>query len=373
MRSRALQITVGQTRSIRLSHNLKLRCFYESTFDEIALQIINNKISETIKMTKRFHTILGQLAIALIGLTSFASQAQTIPAGIPGRIEVHSLASTTLTTAEFLLGNAQGKPVMLAGELRLPVGAAAKFPAVILVHGSGGIGGAMDMWIHHLNQAGIATFVVDTFSGRGIVSTVQDQTQLDSLSMMVDAYKALELIAAHPRIDAKHIYVMGFSKGAVASIFSASNRFKKMYGGQAQFAGHIGLYTPCNIRYIGDTDLTGAPMRLFHGITDDYVNIIPCRGFVEELKKKGVDVTLTEFPNSDHSYDGPLTPNRLEIPKAQSTRQCKFIEDKPGNIVNAESKAVFSYTDPCIAVGAHVGYNAESTRQTIQAVISFIK
>ncbi len=324
-------------------------------------------------MTKNFRSILGYLVVVFAAFASPTTQAQTIPAGIPGRIEVHSLASTTLSTDEFLLGNAQGKPVLLGGELRLPVGTTAKFPAVILVHGSGGIGGAMDMWIHHLNQAGIATFVVDTFSGRGIVSTVQDQTQLGSLSMMVDAYKALELIAAHPRIDAKHIYVMGFSKGAVASIFSASTRFKKMYGGQAQFAGHIGLYTPCNTRYIGDTDLTGAPLRLFHGITDDYVNIIPCRGFVEELKKKGVDVTLTEFPDSDHSYDGPLTPNRLAVPKAQSTRQCKFIEDKPGNIVNAESKAVFSYTDSCIAIGAHVGYNPESTKQTIQAVIGFIR
>ena len=206
----------------------------------------------------------------------------------------------------------------------------------------------MDMWIHHLNQAGIATFVVDTFSGRGIVSTVQDQTQLGSLAMMVDAYKSLDLLATHPRIDAKHIYVMGFSKGAVASIFSASTRFKQMYGGQAQFAGHIGLYTPCNTRYIGDTEVTGAPMRLFHGITDDYVN-------------------------SDHSYDGPLTPKRLEIAKAQSTRNCKFIEDKPGNIVNEASKLSFSYSDPCIAMGAHVGYNQKSTEETIKAVLGFIK
>jgi len=324
-------------------------------------------------MKKASQTFLGFIAVALIALTHLDTQAQTIPAGIPGRIEIHGLASKTLTTDEFLLGNAQGKPVMLAAELRLPVGTTAKFPAVILVHGSGGIGAAMDMWIHHLNQAGIATLVVDSFSGRGIVSTVQDQTQLGSLAMMVDAYKALELISTHPRIDAKHIYVMGFSKGAVASIFSASTRFKKLYAGQAQFAGHIGLYTPCNTRYLGDTDVTGAPMRLFHGITDDYVNIIPCRGFVEELKKKGVDITLTEFPDSDHSYDGPLTPNRLAIPKAQSTRQCKFVEDKPGNIINAESKIEFSYTDPCIAIGAHVGYNAESTKQTIAAVISFIK
>jgi len=311
--------------------------------------------------------------LALVVVFATASHSQNVPLGVPARIEIHALPSVTLDNSEFLLGNVTGKPTLLAGELRLPVGTNAKFPAVILVHGSGGVGGAMDMWIHNLNQAGIATFVVDTFSGRGIISTVQDQTQLASLAMMVDAYRALELLSKHSRIDAKKIYVMGFSKGAVASVFSASTRFKKMYGGQAAFAGHIGLYTPCNTRYIGDTDMTGAPVRLFHGITDDYVSVVPCRSFVAELKAKGVDVKLTEFPNSDHSYDGPLTPNRLEITKAQSTRNCKFIEDKPGNIVNAESKAAFSYNDSCIATGAHVGYNSESTKQTIQDVISFIK
>ena len=324
-------------------------------------------------MRQIFAAVAAMLVTFGSNLLVNTAHGQTIPAGMPARIEVHALPSVTLENDEFLTGSAKGKPVTLAGELRLPVGSAAKFPAVVLVHGSGGVGGAMDMWIHELNRAGIATFVVDTFSGRGIVSTVQDQTQLGSLAMMVDAYKSLELLASHPRVDAKRIYVMGFSKGAVASIFSASTRFKKMYGGHAQFAGHIGLYTPCNTRYIGDTEVTGAPMRLFHGITDDYVNIIPCRGFVDELKKKGVDVTLTEFPNSDHSYDGPLTPQRLEIPKAQSTRNCKFVEDKPGNIVNEASKLPFSYSDPCIAVGAHVGYNPESTKQTIKSVLGFIK
>ena len=63
-----------------------------------------------------------------------------------------------------------------------------------------------------LSSAGIATFLVDSFSGRGIVNTITDQSQLDTLSMMVDAYRALALLARHPRIDAGRIAVMGFSK-----------------------------------------------------------------------------------------------------------------------------------------------------------------
>ena len=311
-------------------------------------------------------TLRGVLLLCL----SFSGHAQTI--NLPGRIEIHVVPSTTVSGEEFLLGQ-KGRGVNLSGELRLPQGNAPKFPAVILVHGSGGISGSMDAWVHHFNQAGIATFVLDTFTGRGITSTVVDQTQLHSLAMMVDAYRALDLLAMHPRIEAKKISVMGFSKGAVASIFSASTRFTKSYGSDATFASHIGLYTPCNSRFLGDADLTGKPMRMFHGTTDDYVSVQPCRDYVKTLQQAGVNVTLTEFPDTDHGYDSPLSPKRLKVTAAQSTRNCMFIEKAPSVMTNEKTGEPFSYKDACIATGAHVGHNPESAAATVKAILDFLK
>ena len=310
--------------------------------------------------------------IAVMG--SLACQAQTVlsPA-VPSRIEVHALPTQTLTGDEFLKGTDKGKAHLLGAELRIPQGQKAKFPAVVLIHGSGGVSGSMDLWVHDLNQAGIATLVVDTFSGRGITSTVQDQTLLHSLAMMIDGYRGLDLLAKHPRIDATKISIMGFSKGAVASVFSASTRFKTLYGSPAKFASHIGLYTPCNTRFMGDSEVTGAPMRFFHGTSDDYVNVVPCRAFVAELKNKGVDATLTEFPNTQHGYDSPLAPEKLAVPTAQSTRNCQFVEKTKGELFNVQSGAPFSYTDPCVAVGAHVGHNPDSTAKTVKSVVEFLQ
>jgi dienelactone hydrolase len=310
----------------------------------------------------------------LLWLCGLSAQAQlTVNPSVPSRIEVHALPTQTLTGDAFLKGTNKGQAHLLGAELRLPQGQKAKFPAVVLIHGSGGVSGSMDLWVHALNQAGVATLVVDTFAGRGITSTVQDQTLLHSLAMMVDGYRALDLLAKHPRIDASKISIMGFSKGAVASIFSASTRFKEMYGSSAKFASHIGLYTPCNTRFMGDTAVTGAPMRFFHGTSDDYVNVVPCRNFVAELKSKGVDATLTEFANTQHGYDSPLAPEKLAVPTAQSTRNCQFIEKSKGEIFNAQSGAPFSYTDACVAVGAHVGHNPDSTAQTVKSVIAFLQ
>src|SRR5206468_8543193 len=134
------------------------------------------------------------------------------------------------------------KAVTLAGELRIPRPGSDRLPAVILVHGSGGVNASHERWAQELNSIGVATLILDTFSGRGIVSTVNDQSQLHSLAMMVDAYRALAILAEHPRIDRDRIAVIGFSKGAVASVYSSSRRFRELYGPPGvEFAAHIGL------------------------------------------------------------------------------------------------------------------------------------
>jgi dienelactone hydrolase len=317
-----------------------------------------------------------QFGIALafaLALGAFAgTQAE---AQIPSRIEVLAVKSSTLSGREFLQADGSGKEVMLAGELRLPPRAAPKVPAVVLIHGSGGIGGATDVWAREFNAIGVAAFILDTFSGRGIVSTVADQDQLNSLAMMVDAYRALDLLAAHPRIRADRIGVMGFSKGAVASIYSATERFRAAHGGKDnRFAAHIGLYTPCNVAYEGDTKVGPAPIRLFHGITDGYVAIGPCRDYVARLKAAGADVALTEYPDSQHSFDNPTSPALVDIPNAQSTRNCRLKEGLNGTILNAETGASFVLkSDPCLAIGAHVGHNPEATALARIAVREFLQ
>src|SRR5579859_6436451 len=83
------------------------------------------------------------------------------------RTEVHPVQTVTLSTVDFLLGKKDGKPTTIAGELRIPKPGTDRLPAVILVHGSGGVGFNSGMWEGELNKAGIATFVTDSFTGPG--------------------------------------------------------------------------------------------------------------------------------------------------------------------------------------------------------------
>jgi dienelactone hydrolase len=292
----------------------------------------------------------------------------------PARIELQPLESMTVTTQQFLTGDHGGRSVLLAGELRLPKAGTDKLSAVILVHGSGGMGASADRWAQELNSIGVAAFLLDSFAGRNIVSTVNDQSQLDTIAMMVDAFRALALLAEHPRIDPDRIAVMGFSKGAVAAVYSSNERFRRLYGPvKTMFAAHIGLYTPCNVAFRDDDKTTGKPIRLFHGIADDYVSIAPCRAYVERLKAAGADVSLAEYPDAYHAYDNFTIAAPIKFPQGQTTRNCWLKEGDGGAILNAKTGQPYAIaTDPCVERGPQVAYNAAAHQATVKAVKEFL-
>ncbi len=219
----------------------------------------------------------------------------------------------------------------------------------------------------------MATFLLDSFSGRGIANTINDQSQLDSLPMMVDAYRALGALAQHPRIDSNRIAVMGFSKGAVAAVYSSNERFRQMYSpSNAEFAAHIGLYTPCNVTYRDDDKVTGKPMRLFHGIADDWVSIEPCRTYAGKLKNAGADVVLAEYSGAYHAFDAYFVKEPMKFPQAQTTRHCLLAEGDAGEILNSKTGKHYDLTDSCVEKGTTVVYNEEATTGTTKAVKEFL-
>src|ERR1700681_129556 len=71
------------------------------------------------------------------------------------RTEVYPVQTVTLSTAEFLLGKKDGKPATIAGELRIPKPGTDRLPAVVFVHGAGGIGLHLGMWAGGLEQGGL--------------------------------------------------------------------------------------------------------------------------------------------------------------------------------------------------------------------------
>ncbi len=221
--------------------------------------------------------------IAAAGFWAQSASAEPSLSDLAARIEIRAVETLTLSDQQFLTGDKAGTPVTIAGELRIPRGASGRLPAVVLLHGSGGVNGGHEYWAKHFNEMGVATFLLDSFSQRGITSTSTNQALLGRLNMVLDAYRSFDVLAAHPRIDPARIAVMGFSRGGQSALYSSMKRFQQMWNPRAAFALHLPLYASCTTTFIDDTDVTG-PIRQHHGQADDYVTVGPCRPYFERLR-----------------------------------------------------------------------------------------
>jgi dienelactone hydrolase len=295
--------------------------------------------------------------------------------GQVARLEVHSLQSMTLSDKQFLLGAKDGIPVTLAGELRIPRVGTDKLPAVVMLQPSGGFGSNLDRWFREMSELGVATFTVDSFAGRGIVNTVTDQDRLGQLAEIYDAYRALELLAKHPRIDANRIALMGFSRGGQAALYASMKRFQRMYSPPGlEFAAYLPFYAICWVDFIDDTDVSDKPIRQFHGAADDYVPVAPCRAYFERLRRAGKDVLLTEYPGAHHVFDyAMLNTTPTLVPQNQTQRSCVLKEEPVGEIINAKTGKPFTFSDPCVELGPHVAYDAATTDAAVAAVKTFLR
>jgi dienelactone hydrolase len=315
------------------------------------------------------------LSVALAVLLSlfFSIVLPQITSADTARLEIYSIETLTLTDQQFLLGAKDGTPARIGAELRLPAGTG-RIPAVVLIHGSGGVGANVDAWAQTLNAMGIAAFVLDAFTGRGISQTIADQSQLSSFSMIVDAYKSLELLSRHPRIDPTRIAIMGFSKGGFASLYSSMKRFQRLWGTPGlEFAAYISFYTRCDAPLLEDENVSDRPIRLFHGSADDYVPVEPTRRYADRLKHAGKDIQLTVYEGARHAFDNPLYPSVHSLPDAVLTSNCRREEQQLGNIINLETGKAFTWKDACVSRGATVGFDPHAREQALKYVTDFLR
>ncbi len=327
-------------------------------------------------------SLIAALAIGLT-LTALPVQAQAqaqssapTPAPLaayPARVELHPFTSLTLPDSAFLKGDKDaGKPVTLAAELRLAQ-APGKQPVVVLMHGSSGVGSNIEPWVEQFNAMGIATLVIDGFTGRGLTSVSSDQSQLGRLNFVLDIYRALDILAKNPRIDTSRIVLMGFSRGGQAALYASLDRFQKMWNTSGvTFAAYMPFYPDCAISFIDETQVGGKAIRIFHGALDDYDPVAVCKPYVERLKAAGHDVTVTEYPTGEHGFDAPFPLGKIAATKSQTVRACTIRETAPGVLTNADTGQPFTYKDACVQLGPHVGGSAEAAADAHRDVGAFL-
>ena len=314
------------------------------------------------------------LLIAALASFSLFTQAATEIVYSP-RSEIYSIPTLTISDKQFLQGDKNGKEVTVNGILRFPPKPVSqKIPVIFLVHGSSGIGPGVEYWSNHFLGQGYATFSLDGFTGRGLTVVGPNQALLGRLNLILDSYRAMEILAKHPRLDSNKFVMMGFSRGGQAALFASVERFNQQWNKSGTvFAAHIPFYADCVTTYIGDDKTTGKPIRLHHGKADDYNPIGACKTYVSKLKAANQNVDLLEHEFGPHSFDSPLGVNPPVISKgAQTVRDCKIVEKTPGILVNTQTNQEFLYSDACVQLDPHVGRDDAATQKSTREIDAFL-
>ena len=254
-----------------------------------------------------------------------------------------------ITVKDFLNGKVPEKARTVWGTLNFPANAPDKnVPVVVVLHGSGGIHDSAEFWLSALNSMGLATFMVDSNWPRRKCKKIFKKAIPNcsdvhkGITRIVDARRALELLSKHPRIDPARIGCLGSSLGGIGCLYQSVKRFQKMWGAPGlEFAASVPMYPVCNFKYEEDDVMSDEPIRMHIGDLDQYGSAESCIKYVERLRLKGKDITVTVYPDVHHSFVtkiiGPNGPMTMMKQKGRFFAQCNFEENTDSSLMNEEN------------------------------------
>jgi uncharacterized protein len=202
-----------------------------------------------------------------------------------------------------------GKTIMIGARLQSPLGIATKVPAVILLHGTGGVRYTGVYYAAALNRAGIATLEIDQWGGRGLSGGASSRpTSLtDNLPDVAGAY---HLLAARSEIDADRIGLMGSSMGGIETLLMMTRRNNDaVLGSGKHLRAAVALYPICwlynHVPGADFSDLVDAPIRILVGSDDDYDGgAEACEALLHDLAPgDAAHLSLRVLQGATHVFD----------------------------------------------------------------------
>jgi len=309
-------------------------------------------------------------------------------ASTPSSRQTVTLDSRTLGFIDELARPTDAPTQRITGSLIMPKGvpAGAKVPAMVILHGGTGQGAQDWFYARLLNDWGIAALAVDSFGGRGISQTIYDQAAVSEASIIADAYAALDMLSADPRIDSQRIGVMGFSKGAGPALLASLERFRgRLAEGGNRFAVHVAFYPWCGFAFL-DEAATGAPVLVLSGGRDRVTPAALCAGLTDRLKRDnpGLAIDMRVYPAGGHAFDYPHPYFRFveKLPvRGNLPVRCFFTETEPNVFVERASNlkvtaaslryalGLCSEPDP----GAQAIYDEAGTKDALARIAALVR
>jgi dienelactone hydrolase len=229
------------------------------------------------------------------------------------------------------------------------------YPTIVAVHGSSNWREHHLKYIEQMRQADFIVFAIHPFDSRGVNSTVGNQINVTSETIIYEMAMSLNLLWDDPRVDNTKIYAAGWSLGGTATIFNAWMPLQMALNKPgASYAGYLMWYPGC-LALPDNNDWDSDVLQIYMGEEDNYTSPKPCVQMVSEINEGGGDATITLYPRSFHSFDGP---NPLHLmPEAYSWSSCNFrlnaVTKKVYDPANTELESGLEFSDPQARLDAY--------------------
>jgi dienelactone hydrolase len=310
------------------------------------------------------------VAVALTGADAAAAEKLGIPSS---------------TTANYLFMSASDPsavPVQVPGNLEFPSVKKDRHSVVVIGHTIGGWYGPNEDWFAgELRKAGFATLTYDSFTPRKFGDVTHGKEPRTNPSVISDAFAALKVLAAHPKVDAKKIAYVGFSLGGEVAHVTAFERPRAVLAPDAKFAAHVGFY-PAWIfgTAAGPNAYTGAPVLLLLAEKDELTPPSKVNPYLAYHEKGGSKAPLevVTYAGAYHSWTNPRVPQPKFFPNHGNARKCPMMLLGGGPprllIDGAEKPLDRPLFDKCRAasVGYTQGFNAQVRAKSLADTVAFL-
>jgi dienelactone hydrolase len=196
-----------------------------------------------------------------------------------------------------LLGYLARPDAGLSGMLGSHSSYAGPYPAVVVLHGCGGISSHSARIADRLGSWGYVALTVDSLGPRGIVGQCGGGLFEDQA---IDAYAALRYLSQLDFVDPARVAVLGQSMGGAAVLYAVDRALVAQYFGR-RFRAAIAYYPGhgCGFPAASMT----APTLILIGEADDWTPAEPCREMVARAQQHGSAITLAVYPGAYHAFD----------------------------------------------------------------------
>ncbi len=224
-----------------------------------------------------------------------------------------------------------GRKRSVAGVLYLPPEASPghRVPAIVLLHGS--VGNYAERGYRYglpLAAMGVAVLVAETYASRADLarSFIGRALNITETMFDADAYAALDLLSQRPDIDRAHVGLVGFSYGGMAATYALQETVAARLARPGErFAAVASYYAPCIARF-DDVRTTGAPLLMMYGGRDELIHADRCAAVANDLRRGGSAVTIVDYPEAVHQWDGEMAPRLI----GRHLADCDFRVDRHG-------------------------------------------